>query len=79
MDCAETIDVMGEALEGGLAPELRGGFQEHLDDCGPCRNYFDQLRLTRGALGRLPRAEAPNVRLDELIREFRDDSGRGEN
>lgn len=70
MNCREAIDVMGEAVEGA-AFTTWPGFEEHLRDCAPCRNYLDQLRMTRRALRLLSkeRGEAPNRQ--ELIDRFR--------
>ena len=44
MNCYETIDLMDLALEGALPRASRPGFDEHLGECGPCRNYYDQRR-----------------------------------
>ena len=71
MDCHEAIDLMGEALEGGLATAARSGFDGHLEECAACRNYFDQLRVTRGVLRRLPREPEPGARPPGLIEAFR--------
>jgi len=70
MNCYETIDLMGDALEGCLAPESRAGFDEHLEECAACRNYLDQLRITLDALERLPRPRVTNPRRSELIEAF---------
>jgi predicted anti-sigma-YlaC factor YlaD len=70
MNCYETIDRMGDALEGALAAELRGGFDEHLEECAACRNYLDQLRATVQALERLPLPAASAQRRAELIAAF---------
>jgi len=70
MNCHETIDLMGDALEGSLAPERQPGFDEHLEECPPCRAYFDQLRVTLLALERLPRTGATSQRRSDLISEF---------
>jgi hypothetical protein len=68
---------MGDALEDHLAPTAREGLQGHLDECPYCCTYFDQLRITRDALGHLPPPEG-TPRRDELIDRFRKefDSGR---
>jgi anti-sigma factor RsiW len=71
MNCYETIDLMGDALEGRLAPERRAGFDEHLETCAACRVYLEQLRVTVQALGRLPRPEATTRRRSDLIDAFR--------
>jgi predicted anti-sigma-YlaC factor YlaD len=71
MTCHETIDLMDVALEGRLATATRAGFDEHLAECGPCRNYYDQLGLTLRALGNLRAPGETSRRRAELIAEFR--------
>ena len=77
MNCHEAIDLIGDAIEGTLAPEALTGLDEHFAECPPCRNYMDQIRVTRQALGHL---SAPGEAFDrnDLIarfkREFRQDS-----
>jgi predicted anti-sigma-YlaC factor YlaD len=62
---------MGEEIEGHLAGELRGGYDEHMAECAPCRNYRDQLRVTRSTLAGLPSPRAQHPRLPDLIETFR--------
>ena len=71
MNCYDTIDRMDLVLDGVLPSTERRGFDEHLDECGPCRNYFRQLTVTVGALSRLPSEAAANPRRDELLARFR--------
>lgn len=70
MNCYETIDLMGDALEEGVPPESRAGFEEHLEECAPCRNYLDQIRVTLQALERLPRSSITSRRKSDLIAAF---------
>ena len=76
MNCHEAIDLIGDAIEGTLAAEALAGLDEHFAECSPCRNYMDQIRVTRQALAHLP-APGEAVDRDDLIarfkREFRDD------
>ena len=78
MTCYQAIDLMGDALEGGLAAEARAGFAGHLEECAPCRNYMDQLRLTRQALGNLPWPGEAGARRSELIDRYRKEFRGGE-
>ena len=77
MNCYDAIDLIGDAIEGTLAPEDRAGLDEHFAECPACRNYMDQLRLTRQALGHLPSPSEPGDVRSDLIakfkREFRND------
>ena len=79
MNCQEAIDVMGDVLEGAEGRPRPGypefpGLDEHLSECGPCRNYLDQLSLTRRALRRLSSLRLPNPDRDALIDRFREES-----
>lgn len=71
MNCYETIDRMDLALDERLPPSDRPGFDEHLVECGPCRNYFAQLGVTVRSLGALPPAKEANPRRAELLECFR--------
>lgn len=63
---------MGDAAEERLAPEWRSGFEEHLAACTPCRNYFEQLRLTRQALRLLPPDRPRDDVASRLLHRFRE-------
>jgi predicted anti-sigma-YlaC factor YlaD len=71
VNCYEAIDLMGDAIEGTLAPEARAGLDDHFAECPPCRNYMDQLRVTCQALGRLGGPGEPGDLRSELIAKFR--------
>lgn len=71
MNCYEAIDLMGDAIEGGLALEAQAGLDDHLGECTPCRTYFEQLRLTCRALENLPPPAGTSRRRSELIARFR--------
>jgi predicted anti-sigma-YlaC factor YlaD len=70
MNCHETIDLMGDVLEGRLAAASRAGFEAQLEECTACRTYLDQLRTTLEALERLPRPRATSPQRSELIAAF---------
>lgn len=76
MNCQEAIDIMGEALTDELTPPLLTGFREHMDECGSCRTYFEQLRVTRQALRALPSPYPEPDRVRDLIRHYREAMGR---
>jgi len=71
MDCYEAIDLMEDALGGSLVAEGRAGFDDHLQECATCRTYLEQMRITLGALERLPRSTETSRRRSELIAAFR--------
>lgn len=76
MNCYEAIDVMGEAVEGRLDPALDPSFQEHVTECRPCGNYYDQLRITRQALRQLPAAGVDDASRRKLLEAFRSEFDR---
>ena len=76
MECPEAIDLMGDALENQLAHDARLGLEGHLEECPSCRNYFDQLRVTRDALGHLP-PPGGHPGLQELVDRFKKEFGPG--
>ena len=78
MNCYDAIDLMGDAIEGSVAESARAGLEEHLEECPACRNYMDQLRLTRRALGHLPPPDRTSARRSELIERFDEELGSGE-
>ena len=68
--CREVLDFLSAYLDGELAPEVRAGFERHLQLCPPCVEYLESyretLRLEREAYdldGPVPR-EVP----EELVR-----------
>lgn len=46
-------------LDGELVPREADSVQEHLLECGACREAYEGLRITKGLLGELPVAEPP--------------------
>lgn len=71
MNCYEAIDLMGDAIEGTLAPDARAGLDEHFAECPPCRNYMDQLRVTCQVLRRLPGPGGTGDGRHDLIAKFK--------
>ena len=71
MNCYEAIDLMDDAIEGLLEPPQDVGLVEHLDECPPCRHYYEQLQLTCRALENLPPPGVSGERRAELIARFK--------
>lgn len=46
-------------LDGELLPKEAAAVQEHLLECGACREAYEHLRATKALLGELPVAEPP--------------------
>ena len=71
LSCVELVELVTEYLEGTLAVPERRRFERHLDECGHCVAYVEQIRATIAAAGRLREdALAPHVR-DALLHAFR--------
>ena len=71
LTCAEVVELVTEYLEGGLSPDERERFEEHLGVCDLCASYLEQMRVTITSTGRLREEDlAPEVE-DALVRVFR--------
>ncbi|MDQ5874162.1 MAG: zf-HC2 domain-containing protein, partial [Actinomycetota bacterium] len=44
LTCRELVELVTDYLEGGLTPEDRMRFEEHLLICEGCSAYVDQVR-----------------------------------
>jgi anti-sigma factor RsiW len=71
MACQEFVEVVTEYLEGALPPADRSRFEEHLEQCPPCKVYLDQIRETIRALGKLPEESIPEDAKRALLNVFR--------
>ena len=71
LSCQELVELVTEYLEGGLSPDDRERFEEHLGVCDLCVSYLGQMRETISSTGRL-RAEELDPQLhDALVDTFR--------
>ena len=71
MACQELVELVTSYLEGALPPVDRARFEAHLEGCGGCRTYLEQMRQTIRVLGTLPDGViAPTVE-QELLAAFR--------
>ena len=71
MSCSELVEVITDYLEGALSPEDRTRFQDHLDTCGPCRTYVEQMREVIRLTGKLSESSIPEPARTELLATFR--------
>jgi anti-sigma factor RsiW len=69
--CREVVELVTAYLEDALAPADRERFEEHLAFCDGCDRYFDQMRLTIEATGRLRVADLPPALEERLLEAFR--------
>ena len=59
-DCRQVVDCTTEFLEGRLPARSRVRLERHLESCGDCRAYVQQIALVRGALVKLPGPQMPD-------------------
>lgn len=75
LTCREIVELVTEYLEGGLSPEERRLFEEHLDVCSGCTNYLDQMRETILVVGRVEVDDLSEETKDDLLAAFRNWKG----
>ena len=71
LSCAELVELVTEYLEGGLAPEERRRFDEHVAVCEGCAAYLEQMRATIATTGRLRETDLPPPLEERLLDAFR--------
>jgi predicted anti-sigma-YlaC factor YlaD len=71
LSCRELVELLGDYLEGAMAPEDRARVEEHLADCDGCSSYVEQLRTTIRLSGRLPEEPVPPETMAPLLEAFR--------
>lgn len=71
MPCQELVEVITEYLEGGLSATDRIRFEAHLDECGPCRRYVEQLKAVAAGARRLRPEDIPPDTREALLAAFR--------
>jgi anti-sigma factor RsiW len=72
MTCRDVVELVTDYLENALPAADRVRFEEHLDECPPCKMYLEQMRHTIAALGGLPREGVPDRIKRGLLDVFRD-------
>jgi anti-sigma factor RsiW len=71
LSCRELVELVTEYFEGGLSPQDRSRFEEHVMSCPPCRRYLEQMRQTIGLLGRIPEETVSPDAEEALVEAFR--------
>ena len=69
LNCSKVDPSLSGFHDAVLAEAERVAVKQHLAACGNCRQRYEELRMTRGSLRRLPRVPAPEnlrVRLQVL-------------
>jgi anti-sigma factor RsiW len=69
--CAGVVELVTEYLEDALDPDVRAGFEAHLDDCEGCAIYLEQMRATIVAAGSVDVEHVAPATLDRLVAAYR--------
>jgi len=69
--CRELVELVTDYLEDTLSPEQHARFEEHLSECGGCRNYIVQMKETIHLTGTLSEEDITPEAEEELLRVFR--------
>ena len=68
--CREFVELVTEHLEGTLPESLERAIAEHLELCGPCVIYLEQVRSTTSALRSLPSPTLPTAARERVLEVF---------
>jgi anti-sigma factor RsiW len=69
--CREVVELLGDYLEGAMAPGDRARLETHLAACEGCAAYLEQLRASIRLTGRLPAEAVAPEALAPLLEAFR--------
>jgi len=71
LTCAQLVELVTDYLEQQLTIPDTERFEEHLAFCDGCSQYFEQMRATIAATGRLRSADLPAELEASLLEAFR--------
>ena len=71
LSCREVVELLGDYLEGAMAPDDRLRVEEHLAECDGCATYLEQLRVTMRLSGRLSEEAVSQEAMAPLLAAFR--------
>ena len=69
--CKELVELVTPYLEGVLPADEVAAIEHHLDGCGGCRAYVEQMRQTIRAVGHIPHEPISSKTRDEVVAIFR--------
>jgi len=70
--CREVVELVTDYIESALVVDETALFEQHLNFCGGCLTYVDQLRVTIDAVGRIDEQDVPPEARERLLTAFRD-------
>jgi len=77
LSCQELVELVTDYLEDVLPPEERARFEHHLESCGGCANYVEQIRITIALTGRVHVDELEPATREAIVDAFREWSHAG--
>jgi anti-sigma factor RsiW len=72
LSCQELVELVTDYLEGALDERDTRAFEQHLEGCGGCTEYVDQLRATIRVAGSIDLGDLSGNAADVLLQAFRD-------
>jgi anti-sigma factor (TIGR02949 family) len=70
LSCREVVELLTEYLEHALEPADLRRLEQHLDACGNCSRYLEQLRQTIRVTGTLRLEQLPSELEEALVGAF---------
>lgn len=71
LTCRELTELVNDYVEGRLSLSDRLRFQMHMGMCDSCRDYVQQLKITKASVSKLPEVPLPPEVRDEMLERFR--------
>lgn len=71
MTCRELVELVTDYLDGALPSRERERMEAHLEKCGGCSEYVEQMRQTIRLTGRLREDDVPLEAREALLTAFR--------
>ena len=71
LTCAQLVELVTDNLDRRLTIRDTERFEEHVAFCDGCSTYFDQMRATIAATGRLREGDLPSELQERLVEAFR--------
>ena len=68
--CQDFVELVTEYLEGVLDPATMAAVEHHLGLCDGCREYLEQIKATKRAVGHVSADSLPQDVQDQLVAAF---------
>lgn len=74
MKCVDIETLLADYVDGSLAAAERAAVEEHLSECGSCREYLADIQAATAFMGNVPEVQTPPELIAKII--FETESGR---